>query len=75
MKRTLAACALCALALTACGPKNTIDADAMAGVMEPVLDRHDHYVNNDPSLADVERESFLRSSTLVREMVDTARNE
>jgi hypothetical protein len=58
--------------LAACSPQHTVDAAALQGVMVPVLDRHDGYVSEDSSLELVEKEAFLRSSTLIRQMVETA---
>ena len=73
MKRTLAMLTLLLVLFVLVGCKGTkIDANAFNGVMEPVLERHDFYVTNDDSLSDAERESFLRSSALMRSIVETA---
>lgn len=63
------------LALAACAPKNMIDADALNGVLEPVLDRHDAYVEADGDLDPAERDTFLLSSELLRTTVDEARKD
>jgi hypothetical protein len=52
----------------------TIQADALAGVMYPVLDRHDAYVRADQTLQQVEIDSYLRSSMLIRDMVIEAQS-
>ena len=73
MKRTaLIVGALCALLVTGCGPDKVVGAEAMAGVMYPVLERHDAYVEADQSLTGVEQSTALRSSALMRELVETA---
>ena len=59
------------LFLGGCQP-NKVDARALSGVMYPVLDRHDAYVQADDTLELVERSTALRSSELVRELVETA---
>lgn len=71
MKIIAAAC-LSLFALAACSPQGTINASALQGVMEPVLDRHDAYVSADDSLLDFQKETYLRSSELIREMVRSA---
>lgn len=74
MKRrllTITAVAVC-VTLVGCGPKKTIDAEAMNGVARPVLERHDSYVRDDASLEQVEKDTFLRSSELVRQLLDEA---
>ncbi len=56
--------------LIGCQPSQTIDAKAMNGVARPVLDRHDAYVNADTALLPVQKETYLRSSILVRDLLD-----
>lgn len=68
---TFAVVAAC-VALAGCGPKKTIDAEAMDGVARPVLERHDQYVRDDNTLEQVEKDTFLRSSELVRQLLDEA---
>lgn len=63
------------LALGACAPKQSIDANALSGVMTPVLDRHDAYVAGDDSLDATQKEIFLRSSGQLRSTVDEALDE
>lgn len=64
---------LMALLIAGCCPKKTVDATAIKGVMKPVLDRHDAYVKADKSYKDEKtRKRHLRSSALVREILDRA---
>lgn len=67
-----AALSIGALTLVGCGGRGMIRASVLQGVMDPVLDRHDTYVQADGSLTPVEQETFLRSSELLRQVVDTA---
>lgn len=63
------------LMLASCAPKNSIDADAFDGVLDPVLDRHDAYVVADEDLDPAERDTFLISSDLLRAAVEEAKKE
>lgn len=59
--------------LSGCGgPRGMIEAEALQGLMGPVLERHDLYVSRDTDLTPVERETFYRSSELLRGMVREA---
>ena len=53
-------------------PKQAIDAGAINVPLRSILDRHDQYVSHDPSLSDLQKETFARSSQLVRKTLDTA---
>ena len=66
------AVALLALAASSC-VQGMIRADAIAGLVEPVTDRHDAYVETDEGLADEQRRVYLRSSELLRAVVEEAR--
>ena len=57
------------------GCKGMIAVDSVDGILQPVLDRHDAYVTADPNLAVVERSTFLRSTELLRRVVDTAKEQ
>ena len=74
MKRTtiIVSALLCALAIAGCGPDKVVGAEALAGVMYPVLNRHDAYIEADQTLTGVEQDTALRSSALCRELVETA---
>lgn len=72
MKALFATATLACISLSGCGPDQTIDAKALNGVVRPVLERHDEYVEKDSSLQQVERDTYLRSSELVRQLVDEA---
>lgn len=64
---------LLTLYATGCtGPKFQMDARAIDGMMQPVMDRHDAYVTRDQQLSPTERETYLRSSALLRSIQDTA---
>jgi len=66
----LALCSLVAVsALASCSGK-TLSADVLDPPIQRVLDRHDTYVILDTSLSDVERSTYLRSSKLVRTILD-----
>lgn len=73
-RKTILTCgaSLVLLGAVGCGSRGTIRADALDGVIQPVLDRHDAYVENDASLAPVQTEAYLRSSDLIRGTVDAA---
>ena len=53
-------------------PKQAIDAGAINVPLRSILDRHDQYILRDPSLSDLQKETFARSSQLVRKTLDTA---
>lgn len=74
LTKTRLACiaAITALAVVACDA-GKVDAEALDGVMHPVLDRHDAYVIEDESLEEVERSTALRSSEIIRRLVDEAK--
>lgn len=61
-----------ALVVSACAPRNSINADTLNAVATPVLIRHDAYVLNDPNLDPVEREVYLRSSAMMRATINEA---
>jgi hypothetical protein len=67
---------LCVLAawasLSGCAPKHAVDAEALSGPLNAVSDRHDAYVRADESLSEVERNTALRSSELLRGVVSEA---
>lgn len=55
-----------------CTSPNAIDASVLQPVTDPVIDRHDSYVNDDPNLSDADRELYLRSSELLRSTIREA---
>lgn len=59
--------------MTGCASRGQIDAEAAAGILEPVVQRHQGYVQNDPNLSDVERSTYLRSGALAQKLLDEAR--
>jgi hypothetical protein len=67
---SLSACAV----LGACCPQKAIDADAVSEPLIRVADRHDHYVDQDASLTDAEKRTYLRTTELLREIVDAAQS-
>ena len=67
--------AVCAVALASCAPRKVINAEAISGPLSTVLDRHDAYVSADGNLLPVERETFLRSSDLIRATLQEALKE
>lgn len=69
----LFACTLssCASLLAPC--ENTIDATAVSDPIAIVCDRHDAYVMADSSLTPEQRELYLRTTEMLRVLVDEAR--
>lgn len=63
---------LTGLFIAACAPKRSIDAEALNGVVQPVLDRHDAYVAADPTLDSVQKEVYLRSTEQIRATMNEA---
>lgn len=59
-------------ALYGCQSKGTIVAGAIDVPMTKIMERHDAYVNADSGLTQVERDTYLRSSELMRRVLDTA---
>ncbi len=67
---------LAAFAVTATGcnmKKGMIDVGAIESSISTVTERHDDYVEADTSLSDVEKSTALRSSELLRRIVDEAK--
>lgn len=78
--------AVFALTLASCSPAHTVDAAVLNGVVQPVCDRHDAYVNTGlypdglnadgsqkwRALSPTEQSTYLRSSTLAKTIIDTA---
>lgn len=60
-------------ALVGCGGRGQINANAFGGVLDPVLDRHDAYVEGDANATQLEKDTWLRSSQMLRSTVDIAR--
>lgn len=58
--------------LVACAPTRQVDAEALSGVVDPVLARHDAYVNADETLTDTAQETYLRSSAQIRAVLNEA---
>lgn len=62
------------LSITSCASREpTIRADAIAPLLEDVIERHDTYVASDPELSAPERLIYLESSALLRQAIDEAR--
>lgn len=47
------------------GPKSAIDATAIQEPLQDVVQRHDAYVNADPSLSETQKRTYLRSSAIL----------
>lgn len=58
-------------ALAGCS-SNTIRVEAIRDPIRFVADRHDAYVRADESLSDLERETYIRTSRLLRELIEEA---
>lgn len=59
-----------AVMLAGCG--SMVDATAIKGSTDLICGRHDAYVTNDPTLSDLQRQTYLRSTELLRKVVDEA---
>ena len=67
----LAAAAL-AVACVGCQSTGTIQAAAVDTPMRACLDRHDAYVQADTTLDATQKSTYLRSSEIVRKVLDAA---
>lgn len=67
------ATALLALAATGCSQPGMVSVSAIDAPVNAVCDRHDAYVEADTSLSDLEKETYLRTTTLLRRVVEEAR--
>lgn len=43
--------------------------DVLGGALSPVMDRHDAYVQKDPALENLERDSYLASTAQLRQLL------
>lgn len=60
-------------ALAASGCKTSmISVDAIKAPLERVLDRHDAYVKADKSLSDLVKQVYLKTSELLRKLLEEA---
>lgn len=66
-----AALAVAAL-LGGCTPGGYVSAEALDGLLDPILSRHDAYVVADPAKDPDQKERETRSSEIVRTMVQEA---
>lgn len=55
-----------------CSSSDCIKAGNIEGVTRPILDRHDAYVQQDETLEEFSKKAFLRSSELLRKVLDEA---
>ena len=55
--------------------KGHIRADSIDGLVDKVATRHDDYVQKDATLKDADKAIFLRSTELLRKVVDEAKKE
>ncbi len=61
------------LVLSACAPSNYIRVDAIDGPLNRVCDRHDAYTSADTSLTDLQRRTRLKTTELLRKVVEEAK--
>lgn len=54
-------------------PRGTIHVDNIGELIDTVSDRHDVYVLQDNELTDLQRHVYLRSTELLRKVVEEAR--
>lgn len=71
-KIMLLAAAALAVACAGCQSTGTIQASAVDVPMRACLDRHDAYVAADTTLDATQKSTFLRSSEIVRKVLDAA---
>ena len=51
---------------------STIRVEAIADPVRLVADRHDAYIQADDTLSDLERETYLRTTSLLRQVIEEA---
>ena len=64
-----------AASLSSCGifsSAGKVEAAALEGPVTKVTERHDTYVAEDANLSDLEKRTYLRSSELLRKVVEEA---
>lgn len=61
------------LLFTGCTSKGMIHVASIEGGLVKVLDRHDTYVQNDQGLSDAQRSTYLRTSQLLRKVMEEAK--
>lgn len=61
------------LALPACAPAGYISVDAIDGPLNRVCERHDTYTTADTSLTDLQRRTRLKTTELLRKVVEEAK--
>lgn len=67
MKRSLMACA--AFCASACCPEGFISRDTLAPSVASIVERHDLYLEADPTLTPLQREAFMGESALLMHLV------
>ncbi len=60
------------ISMVGCAGRGMISVDRLRPVIEPVMQRHDTYVQIDPDLSIQDRADFLRSTELLHEVLDAA---
>ncbi len=60
--------------LSACS-SGMIHVDAIEGLVEPLTARHDAYVQNDENLSDELKGDYLRSSDILRAVLEEAKDD
>lgn len=65
--------AVLAMVTVGCGSAEAIRPDAIQGSVMDVCSRHDAYVKADENLSDLERRTYLASSALLIQVVNTAK--
>ena len=63
--------ALLTLSILGCST-STIRVEAIADPIRLVADRHDAYIQADDTLSDLERETYLRTTSLLRQVIEEA---
>lgn len=56
-----------------CASRGAIQVDAIETLVEKVSERHDQYVTADPNLSEGDKADFLRSTDLLRKVIEAAK--
>lgn len=73
MKRIATLLVLVALCASGCTSSGYVHVDTFDGLIGPVADRHDAYVQADKTLDETQKRVFLRSTELLRKIIDEAK--
>ena len=75
MKPLIALLSLSALCGSGCTSSGYVHVDTFDGLIEPVAARHDAYVEADAALDETQKRVFLRSTQILRALIEEARKQ